>query len=75
MVINKFTKKKTQKTCFLESISRKKRLSSQKSGKSGAGTKPVNWNSRKLTWRNWQFGKLGLGEIEFQENGIRPNNH
>ena len=28
------------------------------------------WNLRKLTWRNWQFGKFGVGGIEFQENGI-----
>jgi len=37
--------------------------------------KPVNWNSRKLTWGNWQFRKFGLGGIELQENGIQANDH
>ena len=35
----------------------------RKSGKSGAGTKPVNWNSGK-----WPLGKLEFGEIEYREN-------
>ena len=54
---------------------KKKVIKSKKSGKSEAGTKPVNWNSRKLAWRNWEFGKFGLGGIELQENGIQANNH
>jgi len=46
-------------------------LGAEVDGKSGVGTKPVNWNSR----GNWQFGKFGLGVIELQENGIRANDH
>jgi len=80
-VIDKFTKKKQQKNTFLESISRKKRSSSQKKQEKQGWNETCELEFEKIDLEKvalslwWPFGKFGLGGIELQENRIRANNH
>jgi len=63
VVINKFTKKHT---FFRINKPGGRGYLVKKKGKSGDGTKPVNWN-----WGKLNFGKTGLRKMTIREIGIR----